>query len=823
MSPATGGSTTHLHNLSLPQPLQTHHQTLQPIQPQPNSSSASHSTSSMSQQAGMYSSYGTHNNHNLNGHGHGLSSSPAVSNVGIGHSLQSSDQNQGPPTGSGLRHLQNQSHGNSQSDIGNLSENNGGQQHQEPPQRSRNARAQARHRAKRKAYIEQLEDSVARLQAVLQLTPEQAAALQLPTAVSTSIVPPSPHGPGTHPSQLHSNVHPLVSPPSFSAFNPQDGKLGPVFSPGSTGAGGNNGVGVNQTQVLFLRLRLMVEEYSTLRNYAIQLYKATEELGRSQQQKDRGNGVSGEGAFWDGMDRIRRLGTVPTLPQPLESLVAMPDLQIHTGQVSGVGTMGLGMDIIGESGSPGSGVKRRRRSSELHGESALEDGDRREDVSSVYLTPNGTPPLSNNAVDNNYSNNHNINSTTNSSSSGGHGNRALPPPLALPLSSSTMRPPSGHSGHSGSSPVGYNGNLGHSTSLPSAQTVFASPSPPLMQQQNYLNHPSPKRGHVGLGQEEDAFPGIAQMPPPMPRPWFGNMSSFGVGGNSGNTGSGTGTGIGTGLNVGAGSGSIGTGIQLPPPVPFVGGPGAYLARLQQQQQQQTQSAFARNLNAIGSLGSVVPKREEGNEENAGGYGHHQHGHGHGESMNGASPTSAVDVSPVMGNFTDSGTGSTSQNHVHSHGHGHSHSQPQIHSQQNPASAHGRHSSVNVDGNGNGTGTGIGGGSASLASPISPYSPVGYGSGSGNSPFRNSSSHGGYADSGHGQGQSHQQQQQGMPSPSPVGYTPQAQTFQSQQNQNHDGQAQGVYTSTSSSSTSMNGTWSQHTSANVIRGMDNRFS
>ena len=159
----------------------------------------------------------------------------------------------------------------------------------------------------------------------------------------------------------------------------------PVFTPGSTGTGGNTGVGVNQAQVLFLRLRLMVEEYSTLRNYAVHLYKATEELNRNQQQRDRGNGVSGEGAFWDGMERIRRLGPVPALPAPLESLVAMPDLQIHTGQVSGVGTMGLGVELIGESGSPGSGVKRRRRSSELHGESTLEDGDRREDVSSVYL------------------------------------------------------------------------------------------------------------------------------------------------------------------------------------------------------------------------------------------------------------------------------------------------------------------------------------------------------------------------------------------------------------------------------------------------------
>lgn len=50
----------------------------------------------------------------------------------------------------------------------------------ELPQRSRNARAQARHRAKRKAYIERLEENVAKLQAVLGLSSEQLA--DLPSA-----------------------------------------------------------------------------------------------------------------------------------------------------------------------------------------------------------------------------------------------------------------------------------------------------------------------------------------------------------------------------------------------------------------------------------------------------------------------------------------------------------------------------------------------------------------------------------------------------------------------------------------------------------------
>lgn len=43
----------------------------------------------------------------------------------------------------------------------------------QPPPRSRNAKAQARHRAKRKAYIEQLEQTVSRLQAALAVPPEQ--------------------------------------------------------------------------------------------------------------------------------------------------------------------------------------------------------------------------------------------------------------------------------------------------------------------------------------------------------------------------------------------------------------------------------------------------------------------------------------------------------------------------------------------------------------------------------------------------------------------------------------------------------------------------
>ncbi|KAH9947870.1 hypothetical protein B0H21DRAFT_736745 [Amylocystis lapponica] len=48
------------------------------------------------------------------------------------------------------------------------------------PERSRNAKAQARHRAKRKAYIEQLEQTVTKLQTVLALSPDQVAALPPP-------------------------------------------------------------------------------------------------------------------------------------------------------------------------------------------------------------------------------------------------------------------------------------------------------------------------------------------------------------------------------------------------------------------------------------------------------------------------------------------------------------------------------------------------------------------------------------------------------------------------------------------------------------------
>ncbi|EMD31675.1 hypothetical protein CERSUDRAFT_162728, partial [Gelatoporia subvermispora B] len=50
----------------------------------------------------------------------------------------------------------------------------------ERPERSRNAKAQARHRAKRKAYIAQLEQTVAKLQIVLALSPDQVAALPPP-------------------------------------------------------------------------------------------------------------------------------------------------------------------------------------------------------------------------------------------------------------------------------------------------------------------------------------------------------------------------------------------------------------------------------------------------------------------------------------------------------------------------------------------------------------------------------------------------------------------------------------------------------------------
>ncbi|ETW77583.1 hypothetical protein HETIRDRAFT_327794, partial [Heterobasidion irregulare TC 32-1] len=49
------------------------------------------------------------------------------------------------------------------------------------PERSRNAKAQARHRAKRKAYIEQLEQTVTKLQSVLALSPDQVVALPPPS------------------------------------------------------------------------------------------------------------------------------------------------------------------------------------------------------------------------------------------------------------------------------------------------------------------------------------------------------------------------------------------------------------------------------------------------------------------------------------------------------------------------------------------------------------------------------------------------------------------------------------------------------------------
>jgi len=54
--------------------------------------------------------------------------------------------------------------------------------HSERPERSRNAKAQARHRAKRKAYIEQLEQTVTKLQTALGLTPDQFAVLPSPLA-----------------------------------------------------------------------------------------------------------------------------------------------------------------------------------------------------------------------------------------------------------------------------------------------------------------------------------------------------------------------------------------------------------------------------------------------------------------------------------------------------------------------------------------------------------------------------------------------------------------------------------------------------------------
>ena len=83
---------------------------------------------------------------------------------------------------------------------------NGADQLQDGPVRSRNARAQARHRAKRKAYIEQvsssyvyytcnenpyscvqLEENVAKLQAILGLTPEQVQALPAAPAITNKL------------------------------------------------------------------------------------------------------------------------------------------------------------------------------------------------------------------------------------------------------------------------------------------------------------------------------------------------------------------------------------------------------------------------------------------------------------------------------------------------------------------------------------------------------------------------------------------------------------------------------------------------------------
>ncbi|GLB39614.1 hypothetical protein LshimejAT787_0701240 [Lyophyllum shimeji] len=52
--------------------------------------------------------------------------------------------------------------------------------HSERPERSRNAKAQARHRAKRKAYIEQLEQTVTKLQTALGFTHEDVAVLPPP-------------------------------------------------------------------------------------------------------------------------------------------------------------------------------------------------------------------------------------------------------------------------------------------------------------------------------------------------------------------------------------------------------------------------------------------------------------------------------------------------------------------------------------------------------------------------------------------------------------------------------------------------------------------
>lgn len=55
-----------------------------------------------------------------------------------------------------------------------------GHSEQHRPERSRNAKAQARHRAKRKAYIEQLEQTVTKLQMALGYTPEELETLPPP-------------------------------------------------------------------------------------------------------------------------------------------------------------------------------------------------------------------------------------------------------------------------------------------------------------------------------------------------------------------------------------------------------------------------------------------------------------------------------------------------------------------------------------------------------------------------------------------------------------------------------------------------------------------
>ncbi|PPQ81371.1 hypothetical protein CVT25_015892 [Psilocybe cyanescens] len=52
--------------------------------------------------------------------------------------------------------------------------------HSERPERSRNAKAQARHRAKRKAYIDQLEQTVTKLQVAVGYTTEQIQSLPPP-------------------------------------------------------------------------------------------------------------------------------------------------------------------------------------------------------------------------------------------------------------------------------------------------------------------------------------------------------------------------------------------------------------------------------------------------------------------------------------------------------------------------------------------------------------------------------------------------------------------------------------------------------------------